>query len=78
MKEADGRLVVQAIPKSRPKRTASAKPMRPAPITPPRRPRVPPPPPPMPPAAHDVPPEFGGAATEQQAEPAPELEGAAP
>ena len=67
LKEADGQLVVQAIPKSRPKRTASAKPMRPAPITPPRRPRVPPPPPPMPPAAHDVPPEFGGAATEQQA-----------
>ena len=78
MKEADGQLVVQAIPKSRPKKTASAKPMRPAPITPPRRPRVPPPPPPMPPAAHDVPPEFGGAATEQQAEPAPDLEGAAP
>ena len=80
MKEADGQLVVQAIPKSRPKTTASAKPMRrrPAPITPPRRPRVPPPPPPMPPAAHDVPPEFGGAATEQQAEPAPDLEGAAP
>ena len=80
LKGAHGQLVVQAIPKSRPKTTASAKPMRrrPAPITPPRRPRVPPPPPPMPPAAHDVPPEFGGAATEQQAEPAPDLEGAAP
>ena len=82
LKEADGRLVAQAIPKSMPKKeTVSAKPMMrsSAPITPPRRPRVPPPPPPMPPAAHDVPPEFGGAATEQQAEPAPELEeGAAP
>ena len=51
MKEADGRLVAQAIPKSMPKKeTVSAKPMMrsSAPITPPRRPRVPPPPPPTP------------------------------